>query len=49
MKSKAGVLCVSFFAFIVLYPALFILIGSLMGEAELAGNLAGILDKSVDS
>ena len=49
MKSKAGVLCVSFFAFIVLYPALFILIGSLMGEEELAGNLAGILDKSVDS
>lgn len=49
MKSKAGVLCVSFFACIVLYPALFILLGSLMGEAELAGNLAGILDKSIDS
>ena len=48
MKSKAGVLCVSFFAFIVLYPALFILIGSLMGEEELAGNLAGILDKIND-
>ena len=48
MKSKAGLMCVSFFAFIVLYPALFILIGSLMGEEELAGNLAGILDKSVD-
>lgn len=49
MKRKAGVICVSFFAFIVLYPALFILIGSLMGEEELAGNLAGILDKSIDS
>lgn len=48
MKSKAGLMCVSFFAFIVLYPALFILIGSLMGEEELASNLAGILDKSVD-
>lgn len=48
MKSKAGLMCVSFFAFIVLYPALFILIGSLMGGEELAGNLAGILDKSVD-
>ena len=48
MKSKAGLMCVSFFAFVVLYPALFILIGSLMGEEELAGNLAGILDKSVD-
>ena len=36
MKSKAGVLCVSFFAFIVLYPALFILIGSLMGAEGFA-------------
>lgn len=49
MKSKAWIICISFLAFIVLYPALFVLIGSLMGEEELAGNLAGILDKSVDN
>ncbi len=48
MKNKVGAVCFSILFFIALYPAFFILIGSLMDTEELVGNLAGILDKSIN-
>lgn len=46
MRKKFSFVCLSIFAFVILYPSIFILVGSLMSEEELTENLIGILDSS---
>lgn len=46
MRKKITFACLSVCAFAVIYPAIFILVGSLMSGEELMGNLIGILDSS---